>query len=120
MDDDRPSRSGGGGGGDYVFPAAPDNAASLSPEEARALFRQGSYRGSTAGFCSGYLQAGLTVLPGSLAGQFAEFCSRNHAAMPVLHRGSPGEITTPLADTNTDIRSALRESGHLKSMSGIL
>ena len=99
-------KSGGGSasGRGYVLPAAPENAASLSPEKARDLFRLGTYRGPTAGFCAGYLQANITVLPTSMAGEFGEFCRRNHAAMPVVYLSKPGEVSTSLTSTNSDIR----------------
>ena len=85
-------------------PAAPENAASLSPEEARSLFRLNEYHGSTTGFCAGYLQANITVLPKTLADDFAEFCRLNHAPLPLLYRSQPGEVNTALTATDTDIR----------------
>ena len=87
-----------------ALPPAPENAASLSPAEARALFRLNEYHGSTTGFCSGYLQANVTILPSALAEDFHEFCRRNHAAMPLLYRSTPGEVTSELTTTDSDIR----------------
>ena len=83
--------------------AVPDNAATMSPAEARALFRLNKYRDSTTGFCAGYLQANVTILPKSLAKDFTEFCRANHAALPLLYRSEPGEVTTSLA-TGSDVR----------------
>lgn len=84
--------------------AAPENASALSPQEARALFRLNKYYGSTTGFCAGYLQANVTVLPKSLAKDFGDFCRKNHAALPLLYCSQPGEVTTTLATTETNIR----------------
>ena len=84
------------------FPAAPDNAATMSPAEARALFRLNNY-GSTTGFCAGYTQANVTILPKSLAKEYTDFCRKNHAPLPLLYRSEPGEVTTSLA-TGSDVR----------------
>ena len=83
--------------------AAPENAANLSPSEARSLFRLNEYHGSTTGFCSGYQQANVTILPSAMADNFYQFCRRNHAAMPILYRSKPGEVNSELA-TDSDIR----------------
>ena len=84
--------------------AAPDNAATMSPAEARALFRLNKYYGSTTGFCAGYTQANVTILPKSLAKDYTEFCRKNHATLPLLYSSEPGEVTTSLA-TGSDVRS---------------
>lgn len=103
--DAEPASSSGNSRDDYVFPPAPDNAASLSPTEARVLFRQGNYRGPTGGFCAGYVQTGIAIIPQCLAGDFEEFCRSNSAALPVIYRSQPGEITTSLTSDNSDKNS---------------
>lgn len=85
-------------------PAALDNAASLTPHEARNLFRLNQYHGTTSGFCAGYLQTNLTVLPQELAGDFGEYCRLNHAAMPLLYQSQPGEADTTLTTKESDVR----------------
>lgn len=95
---------------------APENASTLSPQEARALFRLNNYHGSTTGFCAGYLQTNVAVLPKSLAKDFGDFCRKNHAALPLLYCSQPGEVTTSLATVETDIRyvaSRLRSQYHI-------
>ena len=89
---------------EYTLVAAPENASTLSPQEARALFRLNKYHGSTTGFCAGYLQTNVAVLPKSLANDFGDFCRKNHAALPLLYCSQPGEVTTSLATVETDIR----------------
>lgn len=84
--------------------AAPENASTLSPQEARALFRLNKYYGSTTGFCAGYLQTNVAVLPKSLATDFRDFCRKNHAALPLVYCSLPGEVTTTIATVETDIR----------------
>ena len=90
--------------GGCALPAAPENAGSLSPEKARGIFRLNEYHGSTTGFCAGYLQANVAILPKSLANDFVEFCRKNHSALPLLYCGQPGEVTTTLTSTDSDIR----------------
>ena len=99
----RPKRSEDTVHGDPMA-AAPENATSLLPSEARSLFRLNEYHGSTAGFCSGYLQASVTILPSAMTDNFHEFCRRNYAALPLLYRSKPGELNSELA-TDSDIRS---------------
>lgn len=102
-DKDSPSHSGSVAttSAGYRYPAAPDNAATLSPQEARNLFRSNR---STTGFCAGYLQACITVLSKELAGDFSEYCRQNYATLPLLFQSQPGEVDTPLATTESDIR----------------
>lgn len=86
------------------FLSAPENASSLSPKEARELFRANKYYGSTSGFCLGYVQTNLTVLPARDADDFEEFCKRNSAPLPLLYRSLPGELVAPPLAENSDVR----------------
>ena len=84
---------------EYKFPPAPSNHGTMKPAEARAIFRLGNYYGPTAGFCLGYLQANLTVIPSKFADDFEEFCKKNSAPLPLLHRSKPGDVlASPLAE----------------------
>ena len=84
---------------------APQNAATLLPKQARQdIFRSNRYYGPTCGFCLGYVQANLVVLPAQFADEFEEFCNKNSSALPLLYRSKAGELTaSPLAD-NSNIR----------------
>ena len=86
------------------FLPPPENAATLHPSEARAIFRQNSYYGPTTGFCLGYLQANVAVFPEQLADDFEEFCRRNRGPLPLLYRSKPGEVGAPQLAKNSDIR----------------
>lgn len=86
------------------FPPPPENAATLLPSEARALFRLNRYYGATTGFCRGYLQANVVVFPEPLADDFEEFCRRNRAPLPLLYRSKPGEVGAPPLAEDSDIR----------------
>lgn len=85
---------------------APDPAsrASMSPTEARALFRVG-LRVPTAGWCRGWTQANLVVVPTDLAYDLLLFSQRNPQACPVLDVGDAGARSTPLVDgdLSTDV-----------------
>ena len=57
----------------------------MAPEAFRRLVRAGQVkRIPTAGFCAGYAQANLVVLPERYAGDFLTFTRQNRAACPVL------------------------------------
>lgn len=64
----------------------------MAPAAFRRQVRAGQVgRVPTAGFCAGYAQANLVVLPGAYAGDFLTFTRLNPAACPVLEvlRGTP-------------------------------
>ncbi|SFQ15215.1 putative hydro-lyase [Amycolatopsis rubida] len=77
----------------------------LTPAEARALFRAGTER-PTTGWSAGYAQTNLIAVPADWAGDVREFCSRNPRPCPVLDVSEPGDPTTrlaPGADLRTDL-----------------
>lgn len=86
------------------FLPPPENAASLAPSEARQLFRLNRYYGPTSGFCLGYLQANMAVLPEELADDFEEFCRKNYGPFPLICRSAAGEIGAPPLAKDSDIR----------------
>ena len=81
-----------------------DDTAALSPDEARARFRDG-LRVPTAGWCSGWTQANLIVVPRALAYDVLLFAQRNPVACPVLDVTEPGEVSSALfaGDLRTDL-----------------
>ena len=86
---------------------APENAVALLPSKARALFRRNGYYLSSGGFCAGYTQANLVILPSAeLADQFEEFCKKNYAPLPLLYRSQPGEYAAPPLAQDSDVRWA--------------
>ena len=59
---------------------------------------------TTAGFCMGYLQTTVVILPSALANDFEQFCEFNSVACPLLYRSERGEVSAgPLAPAS-DIR----------------
>ena len=82
---------------------APPDAASLSPSEARALFRRNCYSAVRL-FCRGHTQANTIMLPSELADDFEELCKKNHGPFPLLYRSKPGEVGSPPLAKDTDIK----------------
>ena len=82
----------------------PDNASSMPPSDARALFRKNGYCGCTAEFCSGYARANIVVLHKEISDDFKKFCEKNSGPLPLLYSSEPGEVGTPSLATNSNIR----------------
>jgi uncharacterized protein YcsI (UPF0317 family) len=83
------------------------NLARARFEEARRHIRSGELSGVTSGFCLGYLQANLAILPAEAAGQFRDFCLANPRPLPLIDVTEPGDPTprrvAPGADLRTDL-----------------
>ena len=60
-----------------------------TPAEVRAMIRTGQLTAPTTGYCDGYAQGNLVVLPKALAWDFLLFCQRNPKACP------PGSVAFP-------------------------
>lgn len=77
------------------------------PRELWREVREGRFRDTTAGLCTGYAQANLVILPKELAFDFLLFCQRNPKPCPVLEVTDPGSFrpvsTAPEADLRTDV-----------------
>ena len=65
--------------------------ATAAPAAVRELIRQGKLTGPTTGFCDGYAQGNLVVLPKALAWDFLLFCQRNPKSCPLLEVADAGE-----------------------------
>ena len=92
--------------------------AALTPAAARAAIRRGEITGPTTGFCAGYAQGNLVVLPKALAWDFLLFCQRNPKACPLLEVADAGARTfaqfAPGSDIAADIpRYRVYEHGRL-------
>src|SRR5215510_4709460 len=78
---------------------------SLSPREARLLFRAGQHAGYTSGFSQGYVQGNLCILPQKYALDFAAYCQRNPKACPLIGIGGVGDPYLPILGEDLDIRT---------------
>ena len=88
----------------YKYLPRPDNASSMSPSDARALFRRNGYYGPTAGFCLGHAQTNVAIMPKEFSEDFEEFCKRNSGPLPLLYRSGAGEIGAPPLATDSNVR----------------
>ena len=83
-----------------------DNVSLWKPSKARYEFRTNpEWQGKTSsGFCMGYLQANLAILPSSLAKDFERFCELNNAPCPLLYRSKTGELSAGFLAPDSDVR----------------
>lgn len=79
--------------------------AAMSPAQARALFADGLVT-PTAGWCDGYAQANLIIVPKEYAFDTLLFALRNPKPCPILGVLDAGETTGPLL-AGSDIRTAV-------------
>lgn len=91
---------------------------SLSPQAVRSLIRDGKLNQPTAGFCDGYAQGNLVVLPKKYAYDFMLFAQRNPKPCPILEVSDVGSkefrLTAPDSDITRDIpRYCIYEHGKL-------
>lgn len=80
----------------------------LPMAEIRPYIRHGRYRGQTAGFAPGNLQANLAILGDGYAGDFHAFCRENAQPCPLVgvsERGDPNMRMLGDIDIRTDIPS---------------
>jgi uncharacterized protein YcsI (UPF0317 family) len=94
-----------------------EHPAILTPSQAREVFRTGEIPETTSGWCRGYVQANLLVVPRDLAFDALLFAVRNPAPCPLLEVTDPGdpyarEVAT--ADLRTDLPAyRVYENGRL-------
>ena len=79
----------------------------IVPAELRRLCREGVFRRPTAGYCPGYVQANLVIVPRSIATDFYHFCEWNPQPCPLLEMLPAGDPTTKRLAVNADLRSDL-------------
>lgn len=82
----------------------PHDPGALTPEQARALFRDG-LQTPTAGWCAGFAQANLIAVPQDLAYDVLLFATRNPKPCPILAVGEVGAVSTSIfaGDLRTDL-----------------
>jgi uncharacterized protein YcsI (UPF0317 family) len=76
-----------------------------SPSEFRRKVRAGKHDGPTAGYCEGYVQANLMILPQQYANDLERFCNLNPRACPLLAVSEPGSWLLPTLGDDIDIRT---------------
>ncbi len=76
-----------------------------SPAELRLAIRRGEFTGNTSGYCPGFVQCNLAIVPADWAADFLRFCQLNPRPCPLLAMSAePGDTgLTRLGDI--DLRS---------------
>lgn len=77
----------------------------LSPKQLRQRIRNGEHTGNTSGFCSGYVQTNMVILPKDWASDFLQFCQKNPKPCPVLGIADAGSWEIPELAADLDIRT---------------
>ena len=62
-----------------------------SPVQLRQLIRSGEHRSNTSGFCQGFVQCNLVILPDVDAADFLKFCEANPKSCPLIAMSEPGQ-----------------------------
>lgn len=75
----------------------------ITPAEFRRLCRSGEFSSTTSGYCPGYAQANLIILPKEEAYDFLLFAMRNPKACPILDVTEAGSRKTLFAGEDLDI-----------------
>ena len=79
---------------------------SLTPAELRSRIRQGQHTGNTSGFCPGFVQANVAILPRDWASEFLQFCHFNPKPCPLVAMAeTPGDPRIAAVGSDFDIRS---------------
>ena len=81
----------------------------LSPPALRSRIRAGQHTGNTSGFCAGFVQCNIVILPEDWANDFLRFCQLNPKPCPLVAASeAPGDPTLPPLgdiDIRTDVPS---------------
>jgi uncharacterized protein YcsI (UPF0317 family) len=81
-------------------------SAPLTPSELRARIRSGEHTGNTSGYCDGYVQCNVAILPKDWAAEFLQFCQLNPKPCPVVAMAAePGQTNIGTIGPDFDIRT---------------
>jgi uncharacterized protein YcsI (UPF0317 family) len=76
------------------------------PSELRAMIRSGQHTEHTSGWCNGYVQCNVVILPKSWADEFLQFCQLNPKPCPIIAMSKgPGDTGIAEIGPDFDIRS---------------
>jgi uncharacterized protein YcsI (UPF0317 family) len=78
----------------------------LSPQMLRQKIRHGLFTGNTSGYCPGYVQGNLCVLPQQQAHEFLQFCQLNPKPCPLIGMSAnPGDYHITSLGKDIDLRT---------------
>jgi uncharacterized protein YcsI (UPF0317 family) len=81
------------------------SAVTIAPKELRRKIRAGEHTSVTSGFCQGYVQCNLVVLPSSWAKDFEMFCQLNPKPCPLIAKSDIGQFHLPKLGQELDLRT---------------
>jgi len=81
----------------------------MNPRDLRSEIRSGEFTGNTSGFCSGFVQGNLVILPEKYATDFHQFCLNNPAPCPILSISKAGVYQLQDLGEDIDIRTDVPE-----------
>jgi uncharacterized protein YcsI (UPF0317 family) len=76
-----------------------------SPTQLRHAIRSGDHTANTSGFCQGFVQCNLVILPAESAEDFLAFCEANPKPCPLIAMSEPGNPSIPKLGQDLDIRT---------------
>lgn len=79
----------------------------MTPAQLRQRIRSGEHSSNTSGYCTGYVQCNMVILPKDWAAEFLQFCTQNPKPCPVLGMADAGSWEIPALAANLDVRSDL-------------
>lgn len=79
----------------------------MTPAQLRQRIRSGEHSGNTSGYCAGFVQCNMVILPKDWAAEFLQFCTKNPKPCPVLGMADAGSWEIPALTANLDVRSDL-------------
>lgn len=85
---------------------APLTPHKMSPLQLRARIRSGEHTGNTSGYCEGFVQANVAILPKDWADDFLRFCQLNPKPCPIVGMAAqPGDTNIEGIGPDFDIRT---------------
>jgi len=75
----------------------------MKPIELRKMISESEFIKPTAGYCNGFVQANLVVLPSKYAGDFQKFCEKNPKPCPLLEVVEAGKHHTSKIAKGADL-----------------
>lgn len=80
----------------------------ISPLQLRQKIRSGEHNRNTSGYCDGFVQCNVMILPKAWADEFLKFCQLNPTPCPLIGMSAkPGDYSLPNLGEDIDIRSDL-------------
>jgi len=86
-----------------------DQQTETTPRQLRRLIRKQEHTGPTSGYCPGFLQANVVILPQDLAPDFELFCRANAKACPILEVMQAGQTRPKVLVRSDDSDDAHQE-----------